>query len=531
MPSARRASRAAALVSGAAVVAALLGPTAALASGSAGGTSVTVLPTTTTVARTAPSTTTVPATTTSTTKPTTSTTKPGTGVPKVPVGGPPTTTPKKNAPPPPPPDPLPILTAVQTDVSQLQAISDYRPAEAGVAARQRAVTQAGAGLETANVVLTSALRDQASAQRALQSADDKLKQLAIAAYIGVGFASPEAGPQDANSSNGTVSTPGGLSGLEAADATEMLTLVGQRVRQGVKDSTHQLKLAQKATAKARSNVAKAEKVVAQAEGALLASQQTLQLVAEAATTPGAAIVDLLNLPSAKQLSQGVAAQPPASGAFPPVAVPATQLSGAVNASVDLPVPTSPTILGPSLINGAELAGWFATTKHKPNITVTMAKLAADYENAGKATGVRYDLAFAQSIVETGYFSFPTYGQLTPKDNNFAGIGACDSCSHGWSFPNAATGVGAQLELLEAYASSKPVKTPLLHGAVGVGGCCPTWMALSGTWASSLVYGISILTVYNRMLSWVIPRRLVQSGLIASSASAQAQGPSLAPLGH
>ena len=151
----------------------------------------------------------------------------------------------------------------------------------------------------------------------------------------------------------------------------------------------------------------------------------------------------------------------------------------------------------------------------------MAQLAQDYISAGEQTGVRADLAFAQSIVETGYFSFPSYGQLTKADNNFAGIGACDSCAHGWTFPNAATGVSAQLELLEAYASPTPVATPLL-GSVGVGGCCPTWMALAGKWASSTAYGISILTVYRQMLTWLIPQRLVAAGLLAAPKPAPTQ---------
>ena len=138
----------------------------------------------------------------------------------------------------------------------------------------------------------------------------------------------------------------------------------------------------------------------------------------------------------------------------------------------------------------------------------MTQLAADYAAQGKATGVRDDLAFAQSIIETGYFSFPSYGQITPQDNNFAGIGACDSCRQGWSFPNAMDGVGAQLELLEAYASPKPVPTPLI-GSVGVGGCCTTWTSLAGTWASSPTYGVAILTIYDQMLTWAIPRRLAQ----------------------
>ena len=112
---------------------------------------------------------------------------------------------------------------------------------------------------------------------------------------------------------------------------------------------------------------------------------------------------------------------------------------------------------------------------------------------------------------------PPYGQLTPKDNNFAGIGACDSCAHGWSFPTAQTGVRAQLELLEAYASPSRWPTPLL-GPVGVGRCCPTWMALAGKWASSLVYGISIMTIYNQMLDLADPAAAGAAGLLGPGPS-------------
>ena len=48
------------------------------------------------------------------------------------------------------------------------------------------------------------------------------------------------------------------------------------------------------------------------------------------------------------------------------------------------------------------------------------------------------------------------------------------------------------------------------------------------WASSTVYGISIMTIYHQMLSWLIPRRQIAAGLVAGPSPA-AQGPELAPL--
>lgn len=186
-----------------------------------------------------------------------------------------------------------------------------------------------------------------------------------------------------------------------------------------------------------------------------------------------------------------------------------------------------------MLSPAEILAWFNSTGHTANTTVPIDQLINDYQSASQApqtgTSVRYDLAFAQSVVETGYFSFPAYGQLTSADNNFAGIGACDSCAHGWHFPDALTGVTAQMELLAAYASPNKVDTHLI-GNVGVGGCCPTWMALAGKWASSTVYGISIMTVYQQMLASVIPQRLQAAGLTAPAPpAATTRGPSLAPL--
>jgi hypothetical protein len=180
--------------------------------------------------------------------------------------------------------------------------------------------------------------------------------------------------------------------------------------------------------------------------------------------------------------------------------------GPATATVD----GSPTILGPSTLTGTELAAWFASTGKPANASVPMSELAPDYTTIGASEGVRADLAFAQSIIETGYFDFPANGQVTPADNNFAGIGACDSCSHGFPFPDAKTGVAAQLQLLHAYAA-KGVPTPLI-GSVSVSGCCPTWMALSGVWATGAGYGFKILSIYVRMLDWVIGVRSRGAGL-------------------
>lgn len=525
--------RAAALLA----VAAILPVTGALVTGVGAGAAAAQTPPPPTVPGITSTTTTPP----TTAPPSPSTTAPsgsgssggGGGKPNVPTGGPPTTAPPKpGTPPPPPPDPKPILTAVDADMTQLTAIAEYPQAVSNVSAQQQALTAAEAGVQSAQVVLYLTSQTEAAASQRVESASTRLEHLAIAAYIGVGYATPAAGPQGLEGGITTVNTPGGMTGSVGTDAQEMLTLVAQHVRKEVANTRRGLDRAKKATQGAAAGVSQALAGVTAAQAALQASQNALAVLTKAATVPGvAAQVGLLGLPIVDGGASGAPSSTPTTTGSQTAAPKggSQPMPGAAYAAATKPAaPVAPPILGAALLTPQDLAAWYTSTGHTANTTVPIAQLAADYATAGQATGVRYDVAFAQSIVETGFFSFPAGGQLTSADNNFAGIGACDSCSHGWTFPDAQTGVSAQLELLEAYASPTPVKTPLI-GSVGVGGCCPDWMALAGKWATSTVYGISIMTIYQQMLAWAIPQRLTAAGLTAPAAPAVSKGPSLAKL--
>ena len=174
----------------------------------------------------------------------------------------------------------------------------------------------------------------------------------------------------------------------------------------------------------------------------------------------------------------------------------------------------PTVMGPSFLSPSQIEGWFDSTGAVANITIPFTRLVNDYIKAGRRTGVRADISFAQSVVETGYFAFPKGGQDKSSFNNFAGIGACDSCKHGWSFPSPMDGVMTQLELLSEYATP-PQLTSFSGGSTasfGIEGCCTTWMALSGVWASNPAYGYEILSVYREMLDWALQAQLQKVGL-------------------
>ncbi len=168
--------------------------------------------------------------------------------------------------------------------------------------------------------------------------------------------------------------------------------------------------------------------------------------------------------------------------------------------------TSP-ILGPSRLTAKQMADYVIAQKYTPRITVPIEILAQIYLDEGAKTGVRGDVAFAQSILETAGFANPG---SAPTDNNFAGIGWCDSCVHGFNFPDAKTGVRAQMQLLRvyvdplfpdlAYAAKDPI---LLPGTLTLGfrGKVQTWWDLWGTWATGALYGQRVYDIYERMVAF------------------------------
>ncbi len=167
------------------------------------------------------------------------------------------------------------------------------------------------------------------------------------------------------------------------------------------------------------------------------------------------------------------------------------------------------ILGTPALTAADLASWFKATRPPPNTTVTIDDLAALFLGEGHDEGVRGDIAFAQSIVETGSFSYPAGGLVNGTDNNFAGVGACDSCAHGHVYPDARTGVRVQMQYLHVYADPKITVARFAHPPVDPNmdqnfrkGQARTWAGLTHTWATADGYANSILRVYYEILDWV-----------------------------
>ena len=105
---------------------------------------------------------------------------------------------------------------------------------------------------------------------------------------------------------------------------------------------------------------------------------------------------------------------------------------------------------------AQQMALFCRSKNSsPQLTsCSLEQLAEMFIEEGEAEGVRGDVAFAQSLHETGYFKFG--GIVLPAQNNYAGIGALNGNTTGQaaSFPDPRTGVRAQIQHLKAYASTE-----------------------------------------------------------------------------
>lgn len=167
------------------------------------------------------------------------------------------------------------------------------------------------------------------------------------------------------------------------------------------------------------------------------------------------------------------------------------------------------IAQPPVLDAWDLYRWFASTGRRANITVPMSDLTQYFIAEGQAEGIRGDIAFAQSILETGSFSFPPWGQLKGTDNNYAGIGACDSCANGFGFPTAQAGVRAQMQLLKVYATPGLTSAGFANPSVrwvpeklGIRGCCLAWSRLATVWASTSEYFYLIKSVWSSIVNWV-----------------------------
>jgi len=162
-------------------------------------------------------------------------------------------------------------------------------------------------------------------------------------------------------------------------------------------------------------------------------------------------------------------------------------------------------MGPTEVPAPAMAAWFrAQAEVESRATVPVEILAAYYAEEAAIERVRGDLAFVQAVHETDWFRFT--GLVDAAANNFAGLGATGRRARPNRFPDARTGVRAQIQHLRAYAD--PTATtctapPLHHECVDPRfrfvtpkGKAPTWQQMgNGNWARDPEYAAEVLTLY------------------------------------
>ncbi len=213
-----------------------------------------------------------------------------------------------------------------------------------------------------------------------------------------------------------------------------------------------------------------------------------------------------------------------------VAIAFSSLALALESSVGAPavgaavVTTHTPVMGPNLLSAAQLARWFDSVPgvrapNVPSLHDNVTALAQTFIDEGRIEGVRGDIAFVQSILETGWFSFRN-SQIPPDANNFAGINAFDgrrglpNCKHGDPSPSrcfatARLGVLTQIQLLRSYADATAKHAPnrLISAPSDRAGDAPIWEYFGGSncpcgkliWASGKNYGIDVLKLYSQAL--------------------------------
>ncbi|MDO5392386.1 MAG: N-acetylmuramoyl-L-alanine amidase [Eubacteriales bacterium] len=145
-------------------------------------------------------------------------------------------------------------------------------------------------------------------------------------------------------------------------------------------------------------------------------------------------------------------------------------------------------------------------KVNPKVSKSVLDMIPFYLSEGKAEGVRGDIAFAQSCLETGNFGF-SQSAVTLDQNNFAGMGVTQNGMKGLSFASPQLGIRCQIQHLKAYASTEA----LIHENIDprfkyvTRGSAPyvEWLGIQENpkgigWAAGAGYGAKILAILGKI---------------------------------
>ena len=147
-------------------------------------------------------------------------------------------------------------------------------------------------------------------------------------------------------------------------------------------------------------------------------------------------------------------------------------------------------------------------KVNPEVPDSVIKMIPLYITEGTVEGIRGDIAFAQSCLETGNFTF-SGSAVTLDQNNFCGMGVTKTGTKGNSFKTPAEGIRAQIQHLQAYASTDRLKNRCVDPRYTyVQRGCAEYVEYLGIqenpkgqgWTAGRNYGQKIINILNYILS-------------------------------
>lgn len=147
-------------------------------------------------------------------------------------------------------------------------------------------------------------------------------------------------------------------------------------------------------------------------------------------------------------------------------------------------------------------------KVNPKVSDSVIKMIPLYISEGAIEGVRGDIAFAQSCLETGNFTF-SGSAVTLDQNNFCGMGVTRNGVKGNSFKTPQIGIRAQIQHLQAYGSIGRLKQTVVDPRYTyVTRGCAEYVEYLGIqenpkhygWAAGKNYGSKIIAILNNILA-------------------------------
>lgn len=163
------------------------------------------------------------------------------------------------------------------------------------------------------------------------------------------------------------------------------------------------------------------------------------------------------------------------------------------------------IMGKAVASVEQMRGYLRSVN--ASVAPAVLDMVPLYLSEGAAEGVRGDIAFAQSCLETGNFGF-SGSAVSLDQNNFCGMGVISNGMKGNSFGSPLLGIRAQVQHLKAYACMEALVNACVDPRFKYveRGSAPyvEWLGMRENphgkgWAAGAGYGGKILSILNKIV--------------------------------